>query len=531
MRPNNVPPIRHPVHGLAVLVLVALTGSGCAGGLAKYRNAQPLEAGTRLAAESAAPAGAVDTAAVDESAAGPVDTAAAPDAAAGTSAASASTGVPSRTATAGPSARSSRAASASVGGVAVGGSGPAAGGAPGSATGPAGPSSAAGSAGQGSVAGAGSGTAPTPVAGGGTTTGVTKDTIAIGLLYPKTGAYAGLMRNGPVAIQAAFNEAGPINGRRLVLKTYDDGTANAGTIQVEEKRARDEVFAMTSMIGESNVVLAPLAERHKVPVVAGNMDEKVALPLTWTFPVYAYWASQARILPSFIKNVLSGAGKKIGIVYEGTSTAVDAKNAFKGKAKELGLNVVFEQPIAQNQSTCANEVANLQSRAIELVFMMNGPLGAICMLRDAKALGFKPTWTGVGMSWQGNVVAQASGGGADGIRMLSSMTTLETPAGRQYSQVMRKHASGSGAEEDDVTMIFYSAALTMVEALRRAGPDLTREGFVHTMETKMSGYDSGYLPPPTFGPKVRYGPTAVGVVACCSNGRWTTPQTGWRAEF
>ncbi len=115
--------------------------------------------------------------------------------------------------------------------------------------------------------------------------------------------------------------------------------------------------------------------------------------------------------------------------------------------------------------------------------------------------------------------------------MLASTTTLETPAGRHYSEVMRKYASGSGAEDDDAIMLIYSLTLTALEALRRAGPDLTREGFVHTMETKMGGYDSGYLPPPTFGPKVRYGPTAVGVTACCSNGRWTTPQAGWRADF
>ena len=83
----------------------------------------------------------------------------------------------------------------------------------------------------------------------------------------------------------------------------------------------------------------------------------------------------------------------------------------------------------------------------------------------------------------------------------------------------------------DVTMLYYATVQTLIEALRRAGPDLTREGFVQTMETKMSGYESGFLPPPTFGPKIRYGPTAVGVTACCTNGRWSTPQVGWRAEF
>jgi ABC-type branched-subunit amino acid transport system substrate-binding protein len=316
-----------------------------------------------------------------------------------------------------------------------------------------------------------------------------------------------------------------------VVKFYDDGTANASTIQVEEKRAKDEAFAYVSVVSESNVVLAPLAEQHKVPLMIGNMDEKVALPLTWSFPLFAYWSRQAAILPGFIKNTLGGGDKKIGIVYEGTSTAIDAKNTFKDKAKSAGLNVVFEQPIAQNQSSCANEVANLQSHGVELVFMMNGPLGGICMLRDARALGYKPIWTGVGVSWNLNVVAQASGGGADGIRTLSTVTTLETPAGRHFSEAMRKYAAGSGAENDDAMLLGYSILQSTFEALRRAGPDLTREGLLQTMETKMSGYESGYLPPPTFGPKIRYGPTVVGVSACCTGGKWTTPQAGWRAEF
>lgn len=327
-----------------------------------------------------------------------------------------------------------------------------------------------------------------------------------------------------------FEEAGPINGRRVVLKTYDDGTANASTIQTEEKRAKDESFALMSGVGETNVVLAPLADRHRVPLVVANIDEQVALPLTHVFALTAYWRHQATLLPGFIRNQLSGAGKRIGIVYEGTSTAKNAKEAFKVKAAESGLNVVFEQPVAQNQSACVNEVSNLQAHRVELVFMLNGPLGAICMLRDAKALGFRPTWTGVGLSWNMNVVAKASGGTADGIRTLATGTTLETPAGQHYVNFPRKNLPNSGADEDDLMLLAYGFTRTLLEGLRRTGPNLTREA-VQTFETRMNGYDAGYLPPPTFGPRTRSGPLALGVTACCTNGKWTTPQPGWRATF
>jgi hypothetical protein len=137
----------------------------------------------------------------------------------------------------------------------------------------------------------------------------------------------------------------------------------------------------------------------------------------------------------------------------------------------------------------------------------------------------------VGISWEANVVATASGGGAEGIRKLSASATLETPAGRHFSEVMRKYAPNSGAADDDVMLLYYGMLQTFLEGLRRAGPDPTREGLVRTYETAMNGYDSGYLPPPTFGPGNRSGPLGVGVVACCTNSRWTTPQQGWRATF
>ncbi|HEY3238537.1 MAG TPA: ABC transporter substrate-binding protein, partial [Acidimicrobiia bacterium] len=460
---------RRAVRATAVAV-AALLATACAGSLDKYRNG--------LSASGGATAGAPTETAMSDVGAAPTGTGAATGPATISApgvAAPAVSGVLSvapRTSVTQSGARTGAAqggtATVAPASAAAGqqGSGPAAGDiAPGGATGSGGTPPAGLDPG---------GTAPTPI-GPGTTTGVTKDSVNVGLFYPKTGAYTGLARNMARVLEAAFAEAGTIHGRKLVVKTYDDGTANASTIQVEEKRAKDETFALLSVVSESNVVLAPLADQHKVPVIVGNIDQKVALPLTYAFALITFVERQATILPGFIKNVLGDGNKRIGVVYEGTSTVKNAKEAFKAKAAEAGLHVVFEQPIAQNQSTCANEVSNLQAKQVELVVMINGPLGGICMLRDSRALNYHPTWTGVGPSWNLNVVAAASGGEADGIRALTSMTTLETPAGRHYVEVMRKYAANSGAEDDDIMLVVYSLAQTFIEALRRTGPDLTRE--------------------------------------------------------
>ena len=522
--------VRHQrfLQARALLIVLAFSATtACAGEVGKYRDAAiaplPGEAGgtatgADLATAAASPIGVASDPAAPTTVA--ADTPASP-------------GTPSVTPTSGPAARASG-QSTPVGSAARTASGGNSGGAaPAAATGSApaaGPGSSSSASG-GTAAGPSSTPTPTVPPAGGTTIGVTRDSVTVGFFYPKTGPYAGLFGNLPAVIEAAFEEAGRIHGRRLILKTYDDGTANASTIQSEEKRARNESFALLSGVGETNVVLAPLADQHKVPLVIANIDEQVALPLTYVFALTAYWRYQATVLPSFIKGQLGGGGKRIGVVYEGTSTAKNAKEAFKAKAREAGLDLVFEQPIAQAQSACANEVANLQSRRVEVVVMLNGPLGASCMLRDARALAYKPTWTGVGLSWNLNIVATASGGAADGIRTLSTAATLDSPAGRRFGAFARKYMPNSSAEDDDLYLLAYGFTLSFIEGLRRTGPNLTREAFVQTFETKMNGYDEGFLPPPTFGPGKRLGPQVLGVTACCTNGKWTTPQPGWRATF
>src|SRR5581483_10517304 len=318
----------------AVLVAMSVIGAGCAGNTIHLRDkeaASParVSAAAPGAAAPAAPAGGAAASAAGESAAPAADQAG--TAAVTATAPGAATGSPGPAA-AGTSEPKRASAAAAPGTAAAPTGAPAAGGAPGA---PAASGRSAGPAGAtpGGPGPASPGTpapAPPPAASGpGTTTGVGRDSVNIGLFYAKTGFYAGLLRNAPAVMQAAFDEAGPINGRRLVLKTYDDGSYNPSTIQVEEKRAKDESFGFVSLVSESDTILAPLVEQHRVPTIVGNIDQHVALPLHHVFPLLAYWARQATILPEFIKNALGAGDRKIGIVYEGTSTAKDAKEQFK----------------------------------------------------------------------------------------------------------------------------------------------------------------------------------------------------------
>lgn len=364
--------------------------------------------------------------------------------------------------------------------------------------------------------------------------GVTPNQVTLGLFYPKTGAYATYGRNAERVVQAAFNEVnerGGVHGRQLAVKSYDDGTGDAATIRANERRARDETFAFLSLVGDTNEILAGLAEQDQIPFVVGNISERQASQLRYSFTTLTYWTTQARILVGFIQNHLQATDRRIAVVYETSQSMQDTKDIFKAAAGRQGLEVVFEQPIDRNQATCANQVNNLQSRNVGLVFIMAGPIGASCLLRDSEALGYDPIWTGVGATFNLDITAAAAGGAADGIETLGVATTLETPAGRHYAETMEKYYPDSGAETEDAMLLIYSMTRFYIEALERTGPNLTREAFVSAIENRMTGWETPYLPPPRFAPGQRPGPNAVSVTRCCVDNRWITPNPGWRTAF
>jgi len=377
-------------------------------------------------------------------------------------------------------------------------------------------------------------TTPAPAATAGSRVGVTPTQVTLGLIFPESGPYSGLTRNFPLVARAAFEEvnaAGGIHGRTLVLRTYDDAGSNAETVTANTRRARDETFALMSVVNTTSEIVAPLAERDGLPFFPTSFSAALGRTLRYSFAGYPYWDTQATILPGFIINRLQAQDQTIGVVFESTEPARHAKDVFVAEARRAGLTVSFDQPVATNQASCVNEVSNLQSRNVELVVMIAGPLAAICMLRDSGVIGFDPTWAGFGSMWGVSAVSSASGGAANGISLLGSETTLETPAGRRYSDVMRRYGA-SGAESDDASIRVFGITQLLIEALRRAGPDLTRERLVQVMETEMSGFDSGIFPPPRFGPGDRSGPQAVSVIQCCTqNNRWTTDDPTWRERF
>ena len=105
--------------------------------------------------------------------------------------------------------------------------------------------------------------------------GVTDTTITLGQGAAFTGPAQELgiqMRDGALAYFNHVNANGGVNGRKIVLKSVDDGYEPAGAVAATKKLIEQErVFALFGYVGTPTFnAAAPILTEAKVPLVAAS---------------------------------------------------------------------------------------------------------------------------------------------------------------------------------------------------------------------------------------------------------------------
>jgi ABC-type branched-subunit amino acid transport system substrate-binding protein len=360
--------------------------------------------------------------------------------------------------------------------------------------------------------------------------GVTGDAITLGYIFPRSGAYGALTRNFETAILAAMSEinaAGGVNGRRLNLKMGDDGYNDAALALQSAKALGPQVFGWQTAALLAGMTIAPYADAHGIPMIAAGISRAAGSKLRHVFPITTYGENAAGMFPAFIEHRLRLAGKPVGLLYQATQGVEDQRRAFLDEAARRGMDVVVQQSIEEVPTQCVNEAQKLASARPrpEVVMLIAGALPTLCVLRDAAAIGFHPVWTGLGFEFN----AANTGGFTEGIESAWSFRTLDSPAGRRFAAALRAYAPNSDAYDDDLAFIAWSSVFVWAEGLRRAGHDLTREGFVQAMES-IHGWDGGTFAPAAYAPEDVSGPSTT-IVVKAVHGRWVTVDPVWRSGY
>jgi len=309
--------------------------------------------------------------------------------------------------------------------------------------------------------------------------GVTADTIKIGSFGALTGPgylYGKLVMNGVEAVFDEVNAAGGIHGRKLQLVREDDRCDPAAAIAAVQKLMhQDQVFAMIGG-GCSNATFAArdAIETAKVPtVIFASVHDGITVPPApniYSTALTSSIESQAQVV--FAQQ--QGA-KRIAVVSMRDAWGRARYTPLMEALKAKGITPVADEELSPDANDATAQVLRLKAANADAVIMILYPKPAAVFLRDAYKLGFKPL--AVGQSGIADPAAFEEQVGVPGatamFRTISQVKyTPDDPAMDKWRKLMETKFPGDRLSVYNLFGI--GSAQYLVEALKRAGPDLTR---------------------------------------------------------
>jgi len=350
--------------------------------------------------------------------------------------------------------------------------------------------------------------------------GLTKDSILLGQSAPLSGISAALgaeQRDGALAYFDYINRQGGVHGRRIVLKTVDDGYVPARTAaNVKALIEQDKVFALFFLRGTSHVAeAAKVFGPAKVPLFSCSCG---ALSLREPMNPYLFHtrASFQDETDKIVEYLATIGIKRIAIFYQADGFGKDGQLASERSLKRIGLSVVAQGGVEPNSVEVGKAVAAIAKAEPQAVIMYTLFKPAVEFVRAMRKAGADATFIALSPVGTNGLVKEL---GADSRGVIVSQTVPypwnpSLPVVKEYQGALK---SIPKAEVGFSTLEAYLAAKVLVEGLRRAGRDLTREKLIRTLEG-IQGYDAGGYEV-SFSPANHNGSTYVDLTVIGANGR------------
>jgi branched-chain amino acid transport system substrate-binding protein len=331
-------------------------------------------------------------------------------------------------------------------------------------------------------------------AGGAFSQGVTPSTVLIGQSAPLSGSNKELgedIRNGALAYFGKVNDAGGINGRKFELVSLDDG--NEVKRSGENTQTLIEKQGVFALFGYASATLSrpalPFVEQHKVPFLH---------PFTGADPmrvfnkhVYNVRASYADELEKIVDHFAPLGVKRFAIVYYDDVVGKENLNAVDRALKKRNFETVskaaFKDRAKPDIESGLKEVAKGQPDVVILTTLYKASSDFIKLAHKSGLRAQMASNSFPGASPLAKELSK-EGPGVIVATVVPPFSQTSLPVVAEYRASMEKQF---GRKAFSFTSLeSYIGAKVLVEGIRRAGPKLTRESFMHALDN-LSNYDVG----------------------------------------
>jgi len=327
--------------------------------------------------------------------------------------------------------------------------------------------------------------------------GVTASTILLGGTVPLTGEAAAFGSVGPGA-KAYFdyvNAKGGVHGRKIDYRFYDDAYDPSQTVQLTRKLVEDDgVVAVFGSIGTANnLAIRDYLNAQKVPqLFVGDGSQQIGRSFArypWTMGFLMSYRGEGDV---YGKTLVSTRPKaKVAVLYENTELGRDMLTGLTRVVAGKGPRVVAKESYEFTGSDVSSQIARLKSSGADTLMLFATPKFFIQAVVATKKLGWKPRLYIASVSIEPGIMAIARLNAPDLTKGAQSIAFLKNPndpvwakdpAVALYRTIMRRH-NPSGRPTDVYNWYGMTVASTMVEALRKAGRNLTRASLLRAAQS------------------------------------------------
>jgi branched-chain amino acid transport system substrate-binding protein len=353
--------------------------------------------------------------------------------------------------------------------------------------------------------------------------GVTDTEILIGTVTDLSGVTAIQGVNNANAIRLLFDEAnaqGGINGRKIRYIVEDSQYQIPRAVQAMNKLLNNDKVFMTLQDGGTpmNNATWPMAIEKDTPKL---------LPLTAARSMYEpYQRLKFSQTSSYVDQMRAGVKyfveqrgrKSICIMYQDTDFGKDVLAGVQLQAEAENLKIVAATAHKPTDTDFSAAVTKLREANCDLVTLGSIVRDTMIIISTVKKAGWDVDLVGQAASYD-TAVATAPGGTGEGFySMTPTLYAYPDDPRPAVRDLMARYRAKYGIDVNYIGQTGISVAQIALEALRRAGRDLTVDSLVTAMET-LHEFTDIYGNTYSFGPQQHHGSTKA-FLAVVKDGRW-----------
>jgi branched-chain amino acid transport system substrate-binding protein len=353
--------------------------------------------------------------------------------------------------------------------------------------------------------------------------GVSDTEILVGTVTDLSGVTAIQGVNNANAIRLLFEEAnaaGGINGRKIHYIVEDSQYQVPRAVQAMNKLLNSDKVFMTIQDGGTpmNNATWPMAIEKNTPKL---------LPLTAARSMYEpYHKLKFSHLSSYVDQMRAGTKyfidqrgrKNICVMYQDTDFGKDVLAGVVMQTEAENLKVVSTTAHKPTDTDFTAAVAKLREAKCDVVALGTIVRDTTIIISTVKKIGWDVDLLGQAASYD-TAVAGAPGGIGEGFfSMTPTLYAYPDDPRPQVRDLMARYRARYGIDMNYIGQTGISAAEIALEALKRAGRDLTVDSLAAAMES-LDKFTDIYGNTYSFGPHQHHGSTKA-FLAVVKNGRW-----------